>query len=146
MADILVLHGPNLNLLGRREPEIYGADTLEDINAELQVQAGAAGFSLQAFQSNSEEKLIDRIHQAFDDGTAVIIINPAAFTHTSVAIRDALAAVKLPFIECHLSNVHEREEFRHFSYLSDLAEGVICGFGKQSYFLSLQAALGKLTQ
>lgn len=144
MAEILVLHGPNLNLLGRREPEIYGADTLADINQQLLEQANSAGFSLEAFQSNSEEKLIIRIHACFDDDTAMIIINPAAFTHTSVALRDALAGVGLPFIECHLSNVHKREEFRHFSYLSDLAEGVICGFGKNSYFMALTNVIDRL--
>ena len=146
MAEILVLHGPNLNLLGRREPEIYGADTLDDINQQLIAKADAAGFTLQAFQSNSEEKLINRIHAAFDDGTAFIIINPAAFTHTSVAIRDALAGIAKPFIECHLSNVHKREAFRQHSYLSDIAEGVICGFGKNSYFLALSCAIEHLQQ
>lgn len=145
MAKILLLHGPNLNLLGKREPEIYGADTLDDINTQLSRQASASGHSLETLQSNSEEALINRIHACFDDETAFIIINPAAFTHTSVAIRDALAAVSIPFIECHLSNVHQREEFRHFSYLSDLAVGVICGFGKTSYTLALQAAIEKLT-
>ncbi len=144
MAKILVLHGPNLNLLGRREPEIYGADTLDDINQQLVAQAQVAGHSLEAFQSNSEEKLINRIHAAFDDDTAMIIINPAAFTHTSVALRDALAGVNIPFIECHLSNVHKREVFRHFSYFSDIAEGVICGFGKNSYFLALSAVIAHL--
>lgn len=146
MAKILVLHGPNLNLLGRREPEIYGADTLDEINQQLVAQAESEGHCLEAFQTNSEEKLINRIHASFDDDTAMIIINPAAFTHTSVALRDALAGVNIPFIECHLSNVHKRESFRHTSYLSDIAEGVICGFGKTSYFLALSAAIKHLQQ
>lgn len=146
MAKILVLHGPNLNLLGKREPEIYGSDTLDDINALLQKQAVDAGFELEALQSNFEGALVERLHQAMDDGTDFLIINPAAFTHTSVAIRDAIAAVKLPFIECHMSNIHQREPFRQHSYFSDLAMGVICGFGKMSYQLALTAAIEQLTQ
>ena len=144
MATILVLHGPNLNLLGTREPEIYGATTLADINSTLTEMCIAKGHHLQALQSNAEYELINRIHDAKGEGINFIIINPAAFTHTSVALRDALAAVDIPFIECHLSNVHTREAFRHHSYFSDLSQGVICGFGAQSYELALQAAFAKL--
>ncbi len=141
MASILVLHGPNLNLLGTREPGIYGAATLADINQRLLEIAHASGHHLQSLQSNAEYELIDRIHAARDDGTDFIIINPAAFTHTSVALRDALLAVKIPFIEVHLSNVHAREPFRQHSYFSDIAKGVICGLGPMGYELALQAAL-----
>jgi 3-dehydroquinate dehydratase-2 len=144
MATILVLHGPNLNLLGTREPGIYGATTLETINQRLADLALAAGHHLQALQSNAEYELIDRIHDARNEGIDFILINPAAFTHTSVALRDALAAVAIPFIEIHLSNVHKREPFRHHSYFSDIAEGVICGFGATSYELALQAAIASL--
>jgi len=144
MASLLVLHGPNLNLLGSREPEIYGAESLEQINAALVSLAGAAGHSLDALQSNAEFELIQRVHDARDEAVDFIIINPGAFTHTSVALRDALLGVEIPFIEVHLSNVHAREAFRHHSYFSDIAEGVICGFGANSYRLALQAALGKL--
>lgn len=144
MASLLVLHGPNLNLLGSREPEIYGAESLEQINASLNKDAIAAGHSLSALQSNAEFELIQRIHDAKKEGVAFIIFNPGAFTHTSVALRDALLGVGIPFVEVHLSNVHAREAFRHHSYFSDIAEGVICGFGAQSYRLALQAALGKL--
>lgn len=144
MATILVLHGPNLNLLGTREPEIYGSDTLESINQELTDTCIKAGHHLMALQSNAEYELIERIHDARSEAVNFIIINPAAFTHTSIALRDALAATKIPFIECHLSNVHAREPFRQHSYLSDIAEGVICGFGAQSYSLALQAALTHL--
>ena len=144
MAKILVLHGPNLNLLGVREPEVYGRDTLADIDALLVARAQAAGHTLEALQSNAEHTLIDRIHQARLDGTAMILINPGAFTHTSIALRDALAGVAIPFIELHLSNVHAREPFRRHSYLSDLAAGVICGFGADSYRLALDAALHRL--
>ncbi len=144
MASILVLHGPNLNLLGSREPEIYGAESLEQINAALVSLATAAGHSLDALQSNAEFELIQRVHDARDEAVDFIIINPGAFTHTSVALRDALLGVEIPFIEVHLSNVHAREAFRHHSYFSDIAEGVICGFGANSYRLALQAALGKL--
>lgn len=140
MAKILVLHGPNLNLLGLREPEIYGATTLADINANLEAQAQKQGNDISCLQSNAEFELIDRIHGARTDGTQFIIINPAAFTHTSVALRDALLGVAIPFIEVHLSNVHKREAFRHHSYFSDVALGVICGFGATSYDLALQAA------
>lgn len=140
MATILVLHGPNLNLLGLREPGIYGATTLEDINRNLTQTALDAGHHLQTLQSNAEYELIDRIHDARKEGVDFIIINPAAFTHTSVALRDALLGVGIPFIEVHLSNVHKREAFRHHSYFSDVAQGVICGFGATSYDLALQAA------
>src|SRR5690554_3403527 len=144
MARILVLHGPNLNLLGTREPGVYGAVTLEQINTRLSEQASQAGYQLDALQSNAEHVLIDRIHAAREDGTRFIIINPAAFTHTSVAIRDALLAVSIPFIEVHLSNVYKREPFRHHSYFSDIAEGVICGLGAEGYTLALQAAAHRI--
>lgn len=141
---ILVLHGPNLNMLGVREPEKYGLVTLADINSRLTDRARAAKVELLHFQSNSESELIDRIHRAKDD-IAFILINPAAFTHTSVALRDALAAVAIPFIEIHLSNVYARETFRHHSYFSDLAVGVISGLGAQGYELALDFALEQLT-
>jgi 3-dehydroquinate dehydratase II len=144
MARLLVLHGPNLNLLGTREPQVYGHTTLADINAALLATAEAAGHQLQALQSNAEHELVDRIQAARADGTAFILINPAAFTHTSVAIRDALAAVAIPFIEIHLSNPHAREPFRAHSYFSDKAVGVICGFGADSYRYALDAALARL--
>lgn len=140
MASILVLHGPNLNLLGTREPEVYGHGTLENINTQLSIRCLELGHHLQTLQSNAEYELIERIHDARLEGINFIIINPAAFTHTSIALRDALAAVAIPFIECHLSNVHQREAFRQHSYFSDLAKGVICGFGPQSYLLALEAA------
>lgn len=140
---ILVLHGPNLNLLGTREPAVYGSATLDQIDAELAAIAAKAGASLQSFQSNHEGALVDRVQAARTDGTDFVIINPAAFTHTSVALRDALAAVALPFVEVHLSNVHKREPFRHQSYFSDLAEGVICGLGAAGYRLALEFALGR---
>lgn len=146
MTAVLVVHGPNLNLLGTREPEIYGYDTLEDINARLLDQARDAGFDCMTFQSNSEAELIERIHSARHDGTAFILINPGAFTHTSVALRDALTGVAIPFIEVHLSNVHAREPFRRHSYLSDVAVGVICGLGAQGYGLAMQAALQRLSR
>jgi 3-dehydroquinate dehydratase-2 len=141
MAKFLVLHGPNLNLLGTREPEVYGAETLDDIANTLNTAATSQGHELESFQSNAEHALVDKIQAARTNNTDVIIINPAAFTHTSVAIRDALAAVDIPFIEVHLSNVHSRESFRHHSYLSDIAFGVICGLGAQGYELALQAAI-----
>jgi len=144
MAKLLVLHGPNLNLLGVREPDIYGRETLADINNQLAQRAQAAGHELAWYQSNAEHELIGRVHQARDEQIAAILINPGAFTHTSVALRDALAAVGIPFIELHMSNVHAREPFRRHSYLSDLAMGVICGFGSTSYVLALEAALAKL--
>lgn len=140
MASILVLHGPNLNLLGTREPDVYGSTTLQDINSMLEQTAQSVGLTLNTFQSNAEHALIERIHLAKTQSTDLIIINPAAFTHTSVAIRDALCGVDIPFIECHLSNVHQREPFRQHSYLSDKAIGVICGFGAKSYELALTAA------
>lgn len=143
MASILVLNGPNLNMLGRREPGIYGAETLEDIIENLDVLAEEFDVHLMHFQSNAEFEMIERIHRAMDDGTDFIIINPAAFTHTSVAIRDALAAVAIPFIEVHISNIHKREPFRHHSYFSDLAEGVIAGLGTKGYELALQYAVEK---
>ena len=144
MATILVLHGPNLNLLGSREPEVYGTATLDDINRQLTERCIAAGHHLLALQSNAEYELIDRIHDARHEGVEFILINPAAFTHTSVALRDALLAVAIPFVEVHLSNVHSREQFRSHSYFSDIAIGVICGFGAQSYDLALSAALAHL--
>jgi 3-dehydroquinate dehydratase-2 len=145
MAKILVLHGPNLNLLGTREPEHYGAETLEDIMTRLQNQADQLGHQLESFQSNAEHELIDKVHSARLT-TDFIIINPAAFTHTSVALRDALSGVDVPFIEVHLSNVHSRETFRHQSYFSDIAIGVICGLGAQGYELALQAAIKNTTK
>ena len=144
MASILVLHGPNLNLLGTREPDIYGNDTLADVNATLKLRCSDKGHHFQSLQSNAEYELIDRIHDAKQEGINFIVINPAAFTHTSVALRDALAGVDIPFIECHLSNVHKRESFRHKSYFSDIAEGVICGFGVTSYSLAIDAAFAYL--
>ncbi|MFN3712553.1 MAG: type II 3-dehydroquinate dehydratase [Alcanivoracaceae bacterium] len=144
MATILVLHGPNLNLLGNREPDTYGRLTLEQINQALHDQATGRGHHLQALQSNAEYELIDRIQAARQEGIDFIIFNPAAFTHTSVALRDALLAVAIPFIEVHLSNVHRREAFRHHSYFSDIADGVIVGLGADGYRLALDAALSKL--
>lgn len=144
MADILVLNGPNLNLLGSREPALYGTRTLEQIGHDLIGQAADAGFQLENFQSNAEHQLIERIHQASDDGVRFVIFNPAAFTHTSVALRDALLGVAIPFIEVHLSNIHRREPFRHHSYFSDIAQGVITGFGPDSYRLALSAAIDSL--
>ena len=141
--QVLVLHGPNLNLLGSREPGIYGSTTLSQIDADLTQMAGVAGAELRSFQSNHEGALIDRVQAAAADGTDFIIINPAALTHTSVGLRDALAAVKLPFVEVHLSNVHKREPFRHHSYFSDLADGVICGLGPLGYRLALEYALSR---
>ncbi|BEV72040.1 type II 3-dehydroquinate dehydratase [Paludibacterium sp. THUN1379] len=139
-----MLHGPNLNLLGAREPQHYGRDTLDTINQRLKEQARQAGFELEALQSNAEYVLIERIHACASDKTEFVIINPAAFTHTSVAIRDALAGVKVPFIEVHLSNVHAREPFRQHSYFSDLAVGVICGLGAHGYELALAHAITRL--
>ncbi len=144
MAKLLVLHGPNLNLLGSREPEVYGRATLAQIDADLQARAQAAGHALASLQSNDEETLVDRVQAAREDGTTCILINPAAFTHTSVALRDALAAVAIPFIEVHLSNPHAREPFRRTSYFSDLAVGVVCGFGADSYRYALDAAIARL--
>ena len=141
MTKLLVIHGPNLNLLGTREPEVYGDATLEDIDRQLAAQAKQAGVSLQSYQSNDEGDIVGRIQQAADEQIDFVLINPAAFTHTSVAIRDALLATRIPFIEVHLSNVHARETWRKHSYLSDIAVGVICGFGKTSYLLALEAAV-----
>lgn len=144
MATLLVLHGPNLNLLGTREPDKYGQDTLEAINQRLIERAKAAGHHLLTMQSNAEYELIERIHDARQEQVDFILFNPAAFTHTSVALRDALLAVQIPFIEVHLSNVHAREAFRHHSYFSDIAVGVICGLGAHGYELALEAALRHL--
>jgi 3-dehydroquinate dehydratase-2 len=141
--SILVLHGPNLNLLGMREPAVYGHTTLAEIDADLSKMAAHAGAKLECLQSNHEGLLIDRIQAARGDGTEFILINPGGLTHTSVALRDALAAVALPFIEVHLSNIHRREPFRHHSYLSDIAVGVICGLGADGYRLALQHALAR---
>ena len=144
MARILVLHGPNLNLLGSREREVYGRATLAEIDGDLADRAGQAGHALESFQSNAEDALIDRVQAAKTDGTAFIVINPAAYTHTSVALRDALSAVAIPFIEVHLSNPHAREPFRRQSYFSDLAVGVVAGFGADSYRYALDAAIARL--
>jgi len=144
MATILVINGPNLNMFGRREPEIYGTETLEDVIDNLLELADEYNVRLLDFQSNAEHEIVERIHQAMDDGTNYIIINPAAFTHTSVAIRDALATINVPFIEVHLSNIYKREEFRHHSYFSDLAEGVIAGLGTKGYQLAFEAIIYKL--
>jgi 3-dehydroquinate dehydratase-2 len=143
--NVLVLHGPNLNLLGTREPAVYGSVTLPDIDRRLAEIAQEAGATLQSLQSNHEGVLIDRVHAARTDGTDFIVINPGAFTHTSVALRDAFAGVAIPFVEVHLSNVHRREPFRHHSYFSDIAEGVIVGLGAQGYYLALQFALARAT-
>jgi 3-dehydroquinate dehydratase-2 len=143
---ILVLHGPNLNLLGSREPQHYGSQTLVDINQALEEQGKAADVAVECFQTNAEHVLIERIHAARDEHVGFIIINPAAYTHTSIALRDALAAVKIPFIEVHLSNVHAREAFRHHSYLSDLAVGVISGLGASGYLFALGYALHALEE
>lgn len=144
MPKLLVLHGPNLNLLGTREPGVYGRTTLAEIDDGLQASAQAAGHELDSLQSNAEHELVERVQAAGRDGTAFILINPAAFTHTSVALRDALAAVAVPFVEVHLSNPHAREPFRRSSYFSDLAVGVVAGFGADSYRYALDAALARL--
>ena len=146
MAKLLVLHGPNLNLLGTREPEVYGRTTLAEIDAALVARAEAAGHALESLQTNSELALIERVQAAREDGTDFILINPAAFTHTSVAIRDALAAVAIPFVEVHLSNPHAREPFRHTSFFSDVALGTIAGFGADSYRYALEAAIAHLAR
>lgn len=143
-SSVLLLNGPNLNLLGTREPEVYGKTTLEDITRRMGMLAKDAGILLETFQSNHEGELIDRVQKAKKDGIGFIIINPGGFTHTSVALRDALAGVAIPFIEVHLSNIHQREEFRKHSYFSDLAMGVICGLGAQGYELALVAIQNKL--
>jgi len=146
MKRLLLVQGPNLNLLGTREPAIYGAETLEDVHRRLHHEALDLDLHLECFQSNHEGAIVERIHQARAEGVVYILINPAAYTHTSVAIRDALAAVAIPFIEVHLSNVHRRETFRHHSYLSDLAVGVIVGLGSQGYSLALMAAATHLAR
>ncbi len=145
MPDILLLNGPNLNLLGKREPSHYGSDTLKDIENRLEKFAQNAGFTLQSFQHNAEFELINKIHAAVDDNIRFILFNPAAFTHTSIALRDALLGVSIPFIEIHISNVHRRETFRHQSYFSDIAVGTIIGLGTQGYELALHAAIKTLS-
>ncbi len=145
MASILLLNGPNLNLLGTREPQIYGSESLRDIERKLEKQAAAKGHKLASFQSNAEHELIAKIHAAKHEGFAFVIVNPAAFTHTSIALRDAFLAVGIPFIEVHLSNVFARETFRQHSYLSDVAVGCIVGLGPIGYELALEAACGRLT-
>ncbi len=140
MAELLLVNGPNLNLLGSREPEVYGSTTLADIETALAKSAGALGHTLSTFQSNAEHEIVNRLHQAVADGVDFILFNPGAFTHTSVAIRDAFLGVNIPFIEIHLSNVFAREEFRHKSYFSDIAAGCLFGLGAQGYELALQAA------
>jgi 3-dehydroquinate dehydratase-2 len=144
MVRIRVLHGPNLNLLGTREPEVYGSETLNDINQRLEIQAGRAGYDISFFQSNAEHEIVDAIQAGIADKVVYFIINPGAFTHTSIAIRDAFSAVNIPFIEVHLSNVHAREAFRQHSYLSDIAQGVILGLGAQGYELALQAVISQM--
>ncbi|MDG2236666.1 MAG: type II 3-dehydroquinate dehydratase [Arenicellales bacterium] len=144
MPDILLLHGPNLNLLGEREPGIYGRQTLADINEQADSLCTSRGAMLEVMQSNAESELVERVQRASGDGVGFIVINPAAFTHTSVALRDALAAVSLPFIEVHLSNPHAREAFRRQSFFSDLAQAVICGFGPRGYEVAIDAALNQL--
>jgi 3-dehydroquinate dehydratase-2 len=146
MARLLLLNGPNLGQLGRREPAVYGTTSLADIESLLRARAAAAGHVLDAFQSDSEAQLIERVHAARDDGVAVILFNPAAFTHTSIALRDALLAAQVPFIELHLSNVAAREAFRHHSYFADIALGTIAGFGVASYELALEAAIRHLNK
>lgn len=146
MAKLLVIHGPNLNLLGSREPDHYGTDSLAEIDKRLMELAAEAGHELRSVQSNAEHELVSAVQAAREDGVAFIIINPAAFTHTSVALRDALAAVEIPFIEVHLSNVHAREAFRQHSYFSDLARGVISGLGPYGYQLALLAVLDSLNK
>ncbi len=141
---LLLLNGPNLNLLGSREPQVYGSTTLAEVEHEAAAQAQAAGAMLEHYQSNHEGQLIDRIHAAREDGVHAIVINPGGLTHTSVALRDALAGVAIPFVEVHISNIHRRESFRHHSYLSDLAAGVICGFGIDGYRHAIDFALKKL--
>lgn len=143
MPKVLVINGPNLNLLGTREPEIYGATTLADVENGLRAQGEALGVEVLCFQSNHEGAIVDRIHAARGEGVAWMLINPGAYTHTSVAIRDALAGVAIPFVEVHISNVHKREPFRHHSYLSDVAEAVMAGFGTQGYGLALQFAASR---
>jgi 3-dehydroquinate dehydratase-2 len=145
MPKILLLNGPNLNLLGTREPQVYGHDTLADVEARAAALGAARGVAVECFQSNHEGALIDRIHAARLDGTGHIVINPGGLTHTSVALRDALAGVAIPFFEVHVSNVHKREAFRHHSFLSDMAAGVIVGFGVAGYTMALNAAIDRVT-
>ena len=145
MSKILLLNGPNLNLLGQREPEVYGHETLADVVARAEGRAKQLGYTLQAMQSNAEHELIDRIHQAKTEQVQIIIFNPGAFTHTSIALRDALLGVEIPFIELHLSNVFAREEFRQHSFLSDIAMGIISGMGPKGYELAVDAAHDKLS-
>ena len=145
MAKILLLNGPNLNLLGTREPQVYGSDTLADVEARAGALGSARGVAVECLQSNHEGVLIDRIHAARLDGTGHIVINPGGLTHSSVALRDALAGVAIPFFEVHVSNVHKREAFRHHSYLSEIAAGVIVGFGVAGYAMALNAAIDRLT-
>lgn len=144
MSKVLVINGPNLNLLGTREPHIYGSTTLADVEAGLQAQAKEFGLELDCFQSNHEGAIVDRIHQARTEGVSFVLINPGAYTHTSVAIRDAFNGVAIPFVEVHISNVHKREAFRHHSYLSDVAEAVMAGFGTLGYNLALQFIAARL--
>ena len=146
MARLLLLNGPNLGQLGRREPGIYGTTSLADIESLLRTRASATGHTLDAFQSDSEAELIQRVHEARDQGVGVILFNPAAFTHTSIALRDALLSSQVPFIELHLSNVAARETFRHHSYFADIALGTIAGFGVASYELALEAAIRHLNK
>lgn len=146
MARLLVLHGPNLNRLGSREPRLYGDMSLAALDARLTERVRQAGHELSCFQSNAEHELVERIHRAADEAVAFLVLNPAAFTHTSIALRDALLAVGIPFIEVHLSNVHRREVFRHRSYFSDIAVGVIGGLGPQGYELALEAAITRLEE
>ena len=143
MSKILVIHGPNLNLLGVREPEVYGTDTLDDINGRLKAQVEEEGLEFEAFQSNAEHEIIDKVHSA-RGSVSFIVINPGAYTHTSIALRDAFLGVSIPFIEIHLSNVHSREEFRQFSYLSDIAVGVITGLGARGYEMAVQSAVERI--
>ena len=144
MPKILLLNGPNLNLLGTREPQVYGHDTLADVESRAVAQGAARGVVVECFQSNHEGALIDRIHAARNDGTAHIVINPGGLTHTSVALRDALAGVAIPFFEVHVSNVHKREAFRHHSFLSEIAAGVIVGFGVGGYTMAIGAAIDRV--
>ena len=144
--DVLVINGPNLNTLGTREPEVYGTTTLADIEAGVVAQGAAAGLSVATFQSNHEGDIVDRLHAARGEGVRFVIINPGAFTHTSVAIRDAFAAVEIPFCEVHISNAHAREEFRKHSYLSDLAVGVLTGFGAYGYTMAMDFVIGRLRE
>ena len=144
MSQVLVLNGPNLNLLGKREPEKYGSLTLADIESSLATQAANLGVSIECFQSNSEGALIDRVQATAQDGTQMVIINPAAYSHTSVALRDAFLGVGTPLIEVHISNIYQRESFRHHSYFSDIATGVLAGFGPEGYSLALSAAAARI--